>query len=122
MKKNILLLVGSVLILAACGSENANNELKEFNKMDSIAKANQVMEDNLNKIKNDSTINALANAIADSIEKSGKATKDPQSTAHTPTGQKEPNPAITHTLTPLPKVSNGKDQKPVNTTDKKDYN
>ena len=37
--------------------------------MDSISKANAVLQDEVNRKKNDSTIDAIATAKADSIEK-----------------------------------------------------
>lgn len=73
MKKQFLLLAGSAVILASCGSNNSqpNNDQA---KIDSITKANAAMQDALNKQKNDSTINAMAKAKADSMELAKKET------------------------------------------------
>jgi|GEM_PF-4931143 len=69
MKKQILLLAGSALILASCGSNNnANQQAADQAKIDSITKANAALQEAANKQKNDSTINAMAKAKADSME------------------------------------------------------
>ena len=56
------------MILASCGS-NTNSNQNTQAAMDSISKANAALQDEINKKKNDSTINAIATAKADSIEK-----------------------------------------------------
>jgi len=73
MKKHILLLAGSAMILASCGSNNNENQQNEQAKMDSIAKANAALQDEINKKRNDSTINAMAAAKADSMAAATKA-------------------------------------------------
>ena len=67
MKKQFLVLAGSALILASCGSnENTENNNQQA-QIDSIAAANAALQDELNKKANDSAINAMATAKADSI-------------------------------------------------------
>ncbi len=74
MKKQLLLLIGCLLIVASCGSSN-NNEQTEQAKIDSVAKANAALQDIINQKKNDSTINAMAAAKADSIGKAEAVAK-----------------------------------------------
>ena len=94
------------MVLASCGSNN-NSDQNTQAQMDSISKANAAMQDELNRKKNDSTINAMAAAKADSIEKAshkeaahepahsghkgGKATPPPASPAPTPTPTAQDN-------------------------------
>jgi len=54
------------MILASCGSENTENNNQQA-QIDSVAAANAALQDELNKKKNDSAINAIATAKADSI-------------------------------------------------------
>src|SRR5580704_10246059 len=71
MKKQLLLLAGSALILASCGSNNTNQNQQA--QIDSMAKVNAAMQDATHKAKNDSTINAMAKAKADSMEMADKS-------------------------------------------------
>jgi len=66
MKKQLLLFAGSILILASCSTDNTPNIQQA--QIDSIARAKATLQDVLNKQKNDSIINAIAKAKADSIE------------------------------------------------------
>ena len=82
--------------------------------MDSIAKANAALQDQINQKKNDSTINAMAAAKADSIEKANAANKAPEpgktkttkTTTHTTTTTKETTPPVTPAPTPAPSPVN----------------
>lgn len=124
MKKQFLLLAGSALILASCGSNNTQNNQQA--QIDSIAKVNAAMQDAINKQKNDSTINAMAKAKADSIDMAkemarGKGMK--HEPAHKAGHKSEPTTAATPTPPPPPAtVGQGKpsmkDQS--NTGEKKD--
>lgn len=112
MKKQFLILAGSALILASCGSnENTENNNQQA-QIDSIAAANAALQDELNKKANDSAINAIANAKADSIaaaeaaaaaaKTSGKgAAKKKPATTPTPPPPPPPPP-------PTPTVGQGK--------------
>ncbi len=110
MKKQILLLAGSALILASCGSNN-NNQANEQAKIDSITKANAALQDQMNKAKNDSTINAMAKIKADSIELANKAAAKPEASAkHHEHKAKEPVAAPTP-APPPPPVKTAQDNK-----------
>ena len=110
MKKQILLLAGSALILASCGSNN-NNQQNEQAKMDSIANANKALQDQINQKKNDSTINAMASAKADSIEKADAASKEKEHAGTKTTHTKTTTTTTTKETTPPPPPHNPKDDR-----------
>lgn len=99
MKKQFLLLAGSALILASCGS-NSNDESKNQQaQIDSIAKVNAEMQDAMNKAKNDSAINARAKFIADSMDAASKKETERKTTKG---GGKKATPAPVATPPPPP--------------------
>jgi len=106
MKKQILILAGSMMILASCGSNNTNQNTQA--QMDSISKANAALQDEINKKKNDSTINAIATAKADSIEKAAKHEGGEHKGTGHKTGGKEPAPVATQTVAPQPTAQDNK--------------
>ena len=73
-------MIGGVLVLASCSSSSINNSQQaDLARIDSIARAKAAQQDIINQKKNDSTINALAVAKADSTEKAeGISTKQPE--------------------------------------------
>lgn len=101
MKKQFLILAGSALLLASCGND-ANKENEQQKQMDSIANANAAMQEQINKAKNDSTINALAKIKADSIEKANADAEKAKSTTHKGGKTKAPAPVPVHTVAPAP--------------------
>ncbi len=73
MKKQFLILAGSALILASCGSNENTDSANQQAQIDSIAAANAALQDEINKKRNDSAINATATAMADSIRAAEEA-------------------------------------------------
>ncbi len=108
MKKQFLILAGSALILASCGGNDASKENDQKRQMDSIANANAAMQEQINKAKNDSTINALAKAKADSIEAATKAAE--KTPTHKGGGKTKPPAATPAPTAPAP-VKTAQDNK-----------
>jgi hypothetical protein len=107
MKKQLLMLAGSALILASCGSNN-NQAQSDQAKLDSISKANAAMQDQLNQKKNDSAINAMAAAKADSIEKATHHESGGSEHKTTHKGGHEGNqPPVTQAPAPTPAPQTG---------------
>ena len=80
MKKKILLLACCGILLASCSSDDNNNILRQQAQIDSATKVNLAKQEVINQRRNDSTINAIAMAKADSITKAqemGKANEKP---------------------------------------------
>ena len=102
MKKRILLLAGCALILASCSSDDNNNILRQQAQIDSVTKVNLTKQEVINQRKNDSTINAIAVAKADSITKAeeiGKAHEKPA----TNNSSKSSHTIETNTVSPAAK-------------------
>ncbi len=99
MKKQFLLLAGSALILASCGSNN-NNPAQTQAQIDSAVNAKLAEHDAANAAKNDSTLKAIekekAEAMAKEHEHAGTAKK------HTTAKKEEPAPAPTPAPPPPP--------------------
>jgi hypothetical protein len=68
MKKQILLLAGSALILASCGSNN-NPPAQSQAQIDSAVNAKLAEHDAANAAKNDSTLKAMEKEKADAMAK-----------------------------------------------------
>ena len=58
MKKHVLFLAGSALLLASCGSNN-NNQQQTQAQIDSTVQATMAQHDAANAAKNDSTLKAM---------------------------------------------------------------
>ena len=69
MKNRILLLAVWALMLASCEGNTNTNLQNQQAQIDSIARVKAALQDVINQKRNDSTINAMAAAKADSIEK-----------------------------------------------------
>jgi hypothetical protein len=69
MIKRYLLLPAVIIMLASCDNSNNNIVQSQQAQIDSAARANAYQQEEINRKKNDSTINAIALAKADSIQK-----------------------------------------------------
>lgn len=108
MKKQFLLLAGSALILASCGSNNENKGQTQA-QIDSAVNAKLAEHDAANAAKNDSTLKAIE------AEKAAAATKETHTTTTTKhSGGKTKTKTTTETTVtpapppPAPTVGNGK--------------
>lgn len=99
MKKQFLLLAGSALILASCGSNNENKGQTQA-QVDSAVNAKLAEHDAANAAKNDSTLKAIE------AEKAAAAAKETESKTTTTTkhsGGKTKTKTVTETkVTPVP--------------------
>ncbi len=110
MKKQFLILAGSALILASCGSNENTDSANQQAQIDSIAAANAALQDEINKKRNDSAINAIATEKAAAIQaeedakRSKPGKKTTKSTTTTTTVVETPPPPPP----PAPTVGQGK--------------
>lgn len=77
MKKHILFLAGSALILASCGSNDNKNQEQTKAQMDSAVNAQVAQHDAMNAAKNDSALRAIE------AEKAAAMTKEHEVTTNT---------------------------------------
>lgn len=101
MKKQILLLAGSAILLASCGSEEKKSEGPTQAQIDSTVNAQVAERAAAEKAKNDSIVAAAAQVTADSIAKAQEeeaAAKSKKTTTKT----KTKTTTKTETKTPPP--------------------
>lgn len=101
MKKQFLLLAGSALILASCGSNNENKGQTQA-QVDSAVNAKLAEHDAANAAKNDSTLKAIEAEKAAAAAKETE-TKTTSTTKHTASGKtKTKTTTETKTVVPAP--------------------
>lgn len=101
MKKQFLLLAGSALILASCGSNNENKGQTQA-QVDSAVNAKLAEHDAANAAKNDSTLKAIEAEKAAAAAKETE-TKTTSTTKHTASGKtKTKTTTETKTVEPAP--------------------
>ena len=103
MKKQFLILAGSAILLASCGSNNTTPPAPTQAQMDSAMNAKLAEHDAANAAKNDSTLRAIEKEKADAEA----AKKNTSHTGGKKDEHKAPAPAPTPTVAPAT-IGNGK--------------
>jgi len=108
MKKQFLLLAGSALILASCGSNNENKGQTQA-QVDSAVNAKLAEHDAANAAKNDSTLKAIEaeKAAAAAAATKETETKTTSTTKHSAGKTKTKTKTETKTVEPTPPPAGG---------------
>src|SRR3954466_12515112 len=104
MKKQFLVLAGSAVIMASCGSNN-NNPAQTQAQIDSAVNAKMAQHDAENQAKNDSTLKAMEKEKAEAMSKEHH---EGGTKKHAGGKTKEETPAP---ATPAPPVKTSQDNK-----------
>jgi hypothetical protein len=99
MKKQFLLLAGSAVLFASCGSNN-NNQAQTQAQIDSAVNAGVQKHDAENAAKNDSVLKAMEKEKADAMTKEHQSSGGSHKPGHK-TPAAEPAPPPVQTVSPV---------------------